>query len=194
MRRGLFRLALAASGALAALVAPSDARAFEREWHVGGGVGVTAYPHYYSAGPALGLNAAYGVSDVFDLKFELLGSLNSYVPPFSKANAAPARNPPQSERAEPWSAVAGLSYKLDILQWIPYGALLLGYQHIGGRLPLGEPFRRDDALAAIVLGLDYAATRNFGLGASVRSDILLTSSERGAAFTPMLRAEYHWGF
>ena len=198
MRRGrLFRFALAASpalGAFALLAVARDAQAFEREWHVGAGVGVTAYPHYYTAGPALGLSAAYGISDVFDLKLELMGSLNWYAPPLSKADAAAGRKPPPSEHAEPWSAVAGLSYKLDILQWIPYGALLAGYQHIGGRLPLGDPFRRNDVLAALVLGLDYAAPRNFGLGASIRSDILLTSPERGAAFTPMLRAEYHWGF
>ena len=195
MKRGtVLGFTLAAVVALALLLAPRRAQAFEREWHVGGGLGVTAYPRYYTAGPALGLNAAYGISDVFDLKLELLGSLNTYTPPLSKADAAAGLKPPPSEHAEPWSAVAGLSYKLDVLQWIPYGALLVGYQHIGGRLPVGEPFRRDDALAAIVLGLDYAATRNFGLGASIRSDILLTSPERGAAFTPMLRAEYHWGF
>ncbi|MES1177819.1 MAG: hypothetical protein ABUL62_26070 [Myxococcales bacterium] len=193
-RARVFGFALAASVPLAVLFTPRSARAFEREWHVGGGVGLTAYPHYYTAGPALGVNAAYGISDVFDLKLELLGSLNTYTPPFSKADAMAGRKPLPSEHAEPWSAVAGLSYKLDVLQWIPYGALLVGFQHIGGRLPVGEPFRRDDALAAIVLGLDYAATRDFGLGASIRSDILLTSPERGAAFTPMLRAEYHWGF
>jgi hypothetical protein len=185
MKRGtVFGFALAALVVLAVLLVPREARAFEREWHVGGGVGLTTYPHYYTLGPALGLNAAYGISDVFDLKLELLGSLNTYTPPMAK----------ESERAEPWSAVVGLSYKVDVLQWIPYGALLVGYQHIGGRLPVGEPFRRNDALAAIVLGLDYAATRSFGLGASIRSDFLLTSPERGAAFTPMLRAEYHWGF
>ncbi|MET0792049.1 MAG: hypothetical protein ABW061_11060 [Polyangiaceae bacterium] len=185
MKRGrVFGFGLAASAAFAALLAPRQARAFEREWHVGGGIGVTAYPHYYTAGPALGLNAAYGVSDVFDVKLELLGSLNTYTPPLADS----------SEHAEPWSAVAGLSYKLDVLQWIPYGALLVGYQHIGGRLPATEPFRRDDALAAVVLGLDYAATRNFGLGASVRADFLLSSADHSAALTPMLRAEYHWGF
>jgi hypothetical protein len=190
MRRGrLFGFALAASLTVGALLAPRPALAFERQWHVGGGAGVTAYPHYYSAGPALGLNAAYGISDVFDLKLELLGSLNAYTPPQGMLKQAPP-----SEHAEPWSAVAGISYKLDVLQWIPYGALLVGYQYIGGRLPAREPFRRNDALAAIVLGLDYAATRSFGLGASIRSDLLLTSPERGAAFTPMLRAEYHWGF
>ena len=165
-------------------LSPKRAHAFEREWHVGGGLGLTAYPHDYSVGPALGLNAAYGISDVFDLKLEVLSSYHGYT--------ASPRSP--TEHAEPSSLVAGLSYKLDVLQWIPYGALLLGFQHISGQLPLAEPFRRDDALAALVVGLDYAMTRNFGLGASIRTDMLLSSPSTGEAFTPMLRAEYHWGF
>jgi hypothetical protein len=166
------------------LLSPKRAHAFEREWHVGGGLGATVYPHYYSAGPALGLNAAYGISDVFDLKLELLGSYHGYT----------AGSHLPTEHAEPFSAAVGLSYKLDVLQWIPYGAVLVGFQSINGRLPVGEPFRRDDVLAALVLGLDYAMTRNFGLGASLRTDMLLSSPSTGEAFTPMLRAEYHWGF
>jgi len=167
----------------AAWLAPSQARAFEREWHVGGGVGITAYPNYYGAGPSLGLNAAYGISDVFDLKLELLGSSHSY-----SSGSSP------SEHGQAYSAVAGLSYKLDILQWIPYGAALVGFQHIAGPLPISEPFRRDDAIVAVVLGLDYAATRNFGLGVSLRTNFLLSTLDEGEAFTTMLRAEYHWGF
>jgi Outer membrane protein beta-barrel domain len=180
MKRGLvFSFAL-----LAASFVSNRAHAFEREWHTGGGLGFTAYPHYYSLGPSLGLNAGYGISDVFDLKLELLGSYHGYSPS--------AHSP--TEHAEPYSAAFGLSYKLDVLQWIPYAALLVGYQHIAGRLPVGEPLRRDDALAALVLGLDYAMTRNFGLGASLRSDTLLSSPSRGEAVTMLLRAEYHWGF
>jgi len=168
----------------AAWLAPGQARAFEREWHVGGGVGLTAYPHYYGAGPSLGVNAGYGISDVFDLKFELLASSHSYQPG--------AESP--SQRGAAYSAVAGLSYKLDILQWIPYGAAMVGFQHIAGPVPVSEPFRKDDALLALVLGLDYAATRNFGLGLSFRSNFLLSTFDEGEAFTSMLRAEYHWGF
>jgi len=168
----------------AACLAPRHARAFEREWHVGGGLGAAIYPQYYSAGPSLGLHSAYGISDVFDLKFELLGSSHGY--------QASASSP--SERGGTYSAVAGLSYKLDILQWIPYGAAMIGYQHITGPLPTSEPFHRDDAIVALVLGLDYAATRNLGLGVSLRTDLLLSTIGEGQAFTPMLRAEYHWGF
>lgn len=181
MMRGLV---LGIACAAAACLTPRQARAFEREWHVGGGVGLTAYPSYYSAGPALGLHGAYGISDVFDLKFELLGSTHSY--------QASAELP--SERGAAYSAVAGLSYKLDILQWIPYGAAMVGFQHIAGPLPISEPIHRNDALLALVLGLDYAATRNWGLGVSLRMNVLLSTIGEGEAFTPMLRAEYHWGF
>jgi hypothetical protein len=167
-----------------ALCTSKPALAFEREWHVGGGIGLTAYPHYYTAGPALGLNAGYGISDVFDLKLELLGSFHGY-------EASPSSG---TSHAEPFSAVAGLSYKLDVLQWIPYAAVLVGYQHIAGALPLGQPFRRDDALGSLIVGLDYAMSRNFGLGASLRADVQLSNPSNGEAFTPMLRAEYHWGF
>jgi hypothetical protein len=168
----------------AACLTPRHARAFEREWHVGGGVGLTAYPSYYGAGPSLGLHGAYGISDVFDLKLELLGSTHSYR----------ASEDSPSERGAAYSAVAGLSYKLDILQWIPYGAAMVGFQHIAGPLPISQPFRRDDAIVAFVLGLDYAATRNFGLGVSLRTNLLLSTIDEGHAFTSMLRAEYHWGF
>ena len=164
----------------AALFTPGRADAFERQWHAGAGLGVTAYPHHYSAGPALGLNAAYGISDVFDLKLELLASRNTL-------NTVAGR-----QSAMPYSAAAGLSYKVDVLQWIPYGALLVGYQHIQGTTPLA--FKQDDALAVLVIGLDYALSREWGLGASLRTDFLLTSPEIGGAFTTFLRAEYHWGF
>jgi Outer membrane protein beta-barrel domain len=179
-RAGLFSFALAVPG----LLVSGRAHAFEREWHVGGGLGLTAYPQYYSAGPAVGLNAGYGISDVFDLKLELLGSWHSYDP----NSALPTKH------AVPFSVAAGLSYKLDVLQWIPYAAVLVGFQDVNGTLPVGEPFHRDDGIAALVLGLDYAMTRNFGLGLSLRTDMLLSSPTSGEAVTTMLRAEYHWGF
>ncbi len=178
-------LSVAAICLSAALFWSTRAHAFEREWHVGGGVGLSAYRRYYSAGPALGLHAGYGISDVFDLKLELLTSYHGY----DRASSANG-----TEHAAPYSAVAGLSYKLDVLQWIPYGAVLLGYQHIAGALPAGEPFRRDDVIGALVLGLDYAMTRNFGLGASLRADVQLSGLIASEALTPLLRAEYHWGF
>jgi len=186
MKRGLvLSLVVSVTGAL---FVPRRAQAFEREWHTGAGIGITAHPHYYAVGPALGLNAAYGISDVFDLKLELLGSYHGYT---SNPNLDPKGT---RSWAAPYSVAAGLSYKLDVLQWIPYAAVLVGFQHVVGAVPGGAPFRRDDALAAVVLGLDYAVTRSFGLGASLRTDMLLSSPTEGESVTTLLRAEYHWGF
>jgi hypothetical protein len=180
-RARVFFMALSLAGAL---FVSGHAHAFEREWHTGGGIGITAYPHYYAVGPALGLNAGYGISDVFDLKLEVLGSYHAY-------SSAPKN---ESAWAAPFSVAAGLSYKLDVLQWIPYAAVLVGFQNVSGTVPRNASFHQNDALAALVLGLDYAMTRNFGLGASIRTDMLLTSPTDGESVTTMLRAEYHWGF
>src|SRR5436305_867791 len=100
MKRG-FVLGVGLSLASASLVT-RPAHAFEREWHTGAGLGVSVYPHYYRVGPAFGLQAAYGISDVFDLKLELLGSQHSYF--------AGPKSP--SQWAAPLSIAGGLSYKL----------------------------------------------------------------------------------
>ena len=45
------------------------AGAFEREWHLGAGVGLTDLTaEGYAFGPEAGAHAAYGVSDTFDLR------------------------------------------------------------------------------------------------------------------------------
>ncbi|HEY2408417.1 MAG TPA: outer membrane beta-barrel protein [Polyangiaceae bacterium] len=174
---------------LGALFAPSTAHAFERQWHVGGGVGLTSYLHDYQLGPSLGLNAAYGISDMFDVRVELLGSTHLLSSEATTRVAYLAHT-----RAEQLSAAAGLTYKLDVLQWIPYGGVLLGYRHVRGALPPLSDYGRDDAMAALLVGLDYAASRSFGLGLSWRGDSALSSFANTESMTVMLRAEYHWGF
>src|SRR5688572_24742899 len=69
-------LTLASIAATACLAAP--ARAFEREWHVGGGFGMGAPSSGYNAGPAVGIHGAYGISDVFDVRLEVLASGNGF--------------------------------------------------------------------------------------------------------------------
>jgi hypothetical protein len=177
---------LALAAALGALLLPRAAHAFERQWHVGGGVGFTSLANDYKTGPALGLNAAYGLSDMFDVRLELLESTHVLSDP--RYATLPNR------RVELISADAGLTYKLDVLQWIPYGGLLIGYRHAAGVLPPTENYRRDDVQAAILLGLDYSASRSFGLGLSWRGDSALSAIGQSEAMTLMLRAEYHWGF
>ena len=167
-------------------LAPSTAHAFERQWHLGGGAGVTSFAHDYKLGPALGLNAAYGLSDMFDARVELLGSTHVLSSPLFA-------NLPQT-RAELFTASAGVTYKLDVLQWIPYKNVLVGYRHVAGALSPTAEYRRDDLAAGILLGLDYSASRSFGLGLSWRGDSALSKLSATESMTLMLRAEYHWGF
>ncbi len=154
------------------------AHAFEREWHFGVGLGAAA-ANGYRVGPALNAYAAYGLSDVFDLRAELLGS-RQFVTPGTV------------ERAEPslfYGGKLALSYKVDVIQWIPYAALAAGY--LGVTEPLA-PYAKGQPSAGLIAGLDYAATRNFGLGGALHYDYVF---HPGAAYAALLlRAEYRFGF
>lgn len=163
------------------------ASAFEREWHFGAGVGIAA-ANGYKAGPAANLYGAYGISDVFDLRLELLGSshiVNRY----------------RSDYPDPSTFYGGklaLAYKVDVIQWIPYLGLSVGFLGvtksesivIPPRDPI-PPFATAQPTAGLLLGLDYAATRNLGLGGAVSYDFANTGAAYAAA---LLRAEYRFGF
>jgi len=148
------------------------AAAFEREWHLGGGLGGAAANHY-ELGPALNAYAAYGISDVFDVRLELAASRNSTKP----------------GDAFLYGAKGALAYKIDVIQWIPYVAITAGYLGATRRvspLALGQP------TAGLLAGLDYAVSRNFGLGLALSYDYAF---HPGAAYANgFLRAEYRFGF
>jgi len=174
-------LALSCSVAFLATSLASDALAFERQWHFGGGAGVALGLPTLDLGPALGAHAAYGLSDVFDVRLELSGS----------RHAIPATTnlvKPEPAYSSVYTGKIGIAYKLDVIQWIPYlgvtaGALgatgLVGYEHV--RMSLG-----------LVGGLDYALTRSFGLGIAGTADYVLTQPSTHAVF--LLRAEYRFGW
>lgn len=148
------------------------AAAFEREWHLGGGLGAAAASHY-QLGPAANLYAAYGISDVFDVRLELAGSRNS----------APGA------AAFLYGAKAALAYKIDVIQWIPYLALTGGYLGVTRRV---APLASGQPTAGLLAGLDYAVSRNFGLGLALSYDYAF---HPGAGYANgFLRAEYRFGF
>src|SRR5690606_34041535 len=67
--RALSPRGVAAALTTIALFAASDAFAFEREWHLGGGVGASDFSaEGVGWGPELGVHGAYGLSDSFDLR------------------------------------------------------------------------------------------------------------------------------
>jgi len=177
LRRGLLLSAFAA----AALLAPR-VWAFEKQWHVGGGLGVDAFADGESApGPALGVYGAYGLSDMFDLGIELVGS----------------RHVRDKRSFELVGISTGIWYKLDVLSWIPYAGLELGYyRFLGDTRPRALP--ENEAGFSLDLGLDYLLSESVGLGLKLRYHGFLHDFPASLAdaplFTGLIRAEYHWGF
>jgi outer membrane scaffolding protein for murein synthesis (MipA/OmpV family) len=158
-------------------VAPRPAHAFEREWHLGAGAGVSS-GNGLTMSPALAAYAAYGLSDVFDARVEV--TARGY-------HLGSEQNP------NALSAMAGIAYKLDVLRWVPWAAVYAGYLTF-----LGEPrpelsFAQRDAALGLGLGLDYGFSRNWGAGVTLRFDDALTSSA-ASTFDALLRAEYRWGW
>jgi len=176
-RPGLLLSALAA----AALLTPR-AWAFEKQWHVGGGAGVNAFADGGSAaGPALGVYGAYGLSDLFDLGIEVLGS----------------RHVRDHTGFELVGISTGIWYKLDVLSWIPYAGLELGYyRFLGDTRPRALP--ENEAGFSVDLGLDYLLSQSVGLGLRFRYHGFLhdfpASLGDAPLFTGLIRAEYRWGF
>lgn len=154
-----------------------DAQAFERQWHLGGGLGAVLPAGEYSLGPALGAHAAYGISDVFDVRLELVGSRHTH-------DIGPAVNS--------FSAAAGLAYKLDVIEWVPYAGALAGYTYADPEIEPSELGPHRSPTLGFILGLDYGFSRSFGLGACFREDFLLVGG--GAQATFLLRAEHRWGW
>jgi hypothetical protein len=179
MRARSYLPALTAAFALGTAERP--AAAFERQWHLGGGIGAASYSGTEGGiAPALGVHAAYGLSDMFDARVELLGSHHSTV---------------SDQSLDVFSASAGVVYKLDVIEWIPYAGILAGYYYFSGE-PVPE-FQHDFALSAL-LGIDYAWSRSFGVGVALRYHGFMLDAPRSftdaAYFTGLLRAEYRFGW
>ena len=169
MQRTTFSILAAA---LAVTLSAASASAFEREWHLGGGFGAAA-ANGYPLGPALNLYAAYGLSDAFDVRLELAGSSHATKP----------------DAGFLYGAKAALAYKIDVIQWIPYVAISAGYLRVTERV---APFTLGQPTLGLLAGLDYAVSRNFGLGLAASYDYAF---HPGAAYANgFLRAEYKFGF
>lgn len=167
--RFFHRSAFAASVSLLALVAlERHAFAFERQWHLGGGLG-GVIANGYSLGPAFNAYAAYGISDVFDVRLE----------------AAASRNAPSFL----YGAKLALAYKLDVIEWIPYAGVDAGF--LGVSSPR-DRFKAASPTVGALVGLDYAVSRDFGLGLAGFYDYALAGG--GSIISAFLRAEYRFGY
>ena len=167
-RRRLFATLV---GALPFLLA-EPARAFERQWHVGGGFGVASESGGYDMGLVLGLHGAYGISDVFDVRLELQGSRHDF-------GGIPVSL---------YFARAGLAYKLDVLQWIPYlggagGAFSVVWDEGATIKPCATAF----------VGLDYAVSEHVSVGVLGAFDYVFANPNLVVG-TGLVRGEYRFGW
>lgn len=174
------RRAAAAALLVACLGVTAPAAAFEREWHLGVGVGATDLTATgVGWGPEVGAHGAYGITDSFDVRLE------------SRLALLPVSHRSVDEWRGFLRTEAALAYKIDILRWVPWISVGAGY-FLAFEEPLPvQDLRRHDGLVSGMLGLDYAVSRSFGVGVVGRSAFLFAGSwEYGA----QLRAEYRWGF
>lgn len=173
----------AAALALVALLAPSQADAFERQWHAGASIGYAlladggTYP-----GLGGGLHVAYGLTDAINVMAEL-----------------DTASHPGGDLMF-LGASAGAAYVIDILQWVPYIGLMTG-AYDSMRLALcgsyGQPScHRGQFGVSVPFGLDYAFNRQFAAGFAGKYTLLLPGAGDGPGsyFTAFARAEFLWGY
>lgn len=185
------------------LVVALPCHAFERQWHVGGGLGIGRFSRgdRSGAGPVLDLGVSYGLSDQFNLLGEVaLGSFSVSPPeqPPPDPNQPPPPPPGGPSNYAFQSAVVGLAYTLDVLRWVPYGGVFVGGARVasgdsfGGALN-GETYKRVALDVGAGVGLDYQLTREIAVGAVGRYHMILTDPRASLLFGG-LRVQYTWGF
>jgi hypothetical protein len=96
-----------------------------------------------------------------------------------------------------YSAVVGIGYRFDVIEWIPHLGLLLGYTRFSGG-PMPDNRTRNDASYELAAGLDYVLSQHVGLGVQfgARGFLLKPPSSfwDTPGFVAVIRAEHHWGW
>ena len=162
---------------------PLEAKAFDGMWRVGASTGRAGVSELYDAGclvteesgTSVGTYLGYGLSDMFDLNFELQYS---------------GHQVRETDRyADLGTATVGVHYKFDVFRWIPYMGLLGGYGQVWGASPIGEMV--SGPMGSFVLGVDRCIIPEFSVGLQVRDDVGLPFYSQ--YFATSLRLEYRWG-
>jgi hypothetical protein len=182
--------AVALSLAAVTLAAAGDARAIERQHHVGLGPSIDVLSiddkSSLDVGAGVGLHYTYGLSDQWNLMAEA-GSAIVAADQQRDAPDTPATRPATVDRA-----AVGVGYVIDVLQWVPYVGLLAGGYRLAGGTIDGSLFLPGAELA---LGLDYQLSRRWAVGVGVRQHLFVTKMSTYPAFTTgLVRIEYMWGY
>jgi hypothetical protein len=179
------RVALAA----ALMLLPVRASAVEREHAIGVDVGGSildvADKSSPDVGGSIGLHYTYGLSDAFNLVADAGWSLVAL-------NETATDATPHTRPTNVTNANAGVAYVLDVLQWVPWGALEAGGYALQGGSIGGVKILPG---AAIAIGLDYRLNRSWSIGVSAREHLLFTEMSTYPSFMQALvRLEYVWGW
>jgi hypothetical protein len=174
---------------LAVLLLPASAGAVEREHAVGLDVGpavlVVADKGSPDVGASFGLHYTYGLSDAFNLMADAGWSVVALKETGDSST-------PQTRPTTMWGGAAGVAYVLDVLRWVPWGAVEAGPVGLNGGTVAGTRILLDAILA---LGLDYRINRSWALGVSLRQHMLVTEMTDYPSFTQVFaRFEYVWGW
>jgi hypothetical protein len=166
-----------------ALSVSLSALAFDKQTYLGGGLGVGNYDRGQTLGPTASLYGAYGISDSFDGRLELMSSLLKPVGSSSQGFLN--------------SALLAFTYKLDVIQWIPWAGLGIGVYQMNSELA-GPKRNSIEPGLSVLFGLDYAWSREYGLSLAFGLHALpLTEDSNVAALrytTSVLRFERRFGF
>jgi hypothetical protein len=173
------RLAIAATCAVLITTLATSARAVEREQHLGldlGGNVLVIGGGGSTLGPSVGAHWTYGLTDQFDLMVEGAWSAETF----------------GRHAGSLFNAGAGVSYVLDVLQWVPYaGVLVGGYELLGSEIGGPKPLPG----AVLAGGLDYRLNRELEVGIAVREHMLFTELSTYPSFIQVFaRVEYTWGW
>jgi hypothetical protein len=184
-----FALATAtATVGLGTLAAPAGA--VEREHALGvdtgGAVFLVNDKSSPDVGGSVGLHYTYGITDAFNLVANAGWSLVALNETVGDAST------PRTRPTNVTNADLGLAYVLDVLQWVPWGALEVGgYALEGGTLP-DVKFLPG---VAVAVGVDYRLNRSWSIGVEAREHLLFTEMATYPSFLQALgRFEYVWGW
>jgi hypothetical protein len=181
---------IAIAFALSGMTLARQAAAVEREHHLGldagGAMLVVSDKSTPDLGGSAGVHWAYGLSDAFNLMAEGAWSL------VALGEKVQSPTTPRTLPASVANLDVGIGYVLDVLQWVPYGGLLVGGCALAGGTIDGIKIRPD---AEIALGLDYRFGRSLATGVAFRQHMLLTAMSTYPSFTQVFaRLEYTWGW
>lgn len=174
-----------ASGAV--LLAPATASAWERSQGFGLDAGLAVLSvngESALVGVAYGMHYNLALTDQLDFAAELGGA-------FVDLNPVVTATSPTDRPSMLWNGDAGLFYKLDIVQFVPYfGVLVGGYVLRGGSLPAAQVLPG----AELAVGGDYLLSRSWAVGLAIREHFLFTDLGTYPSYlTVTARLEYTWG-